>query len=199
MTRQCWTNLILITVICKLFVWYIFCNNDTIVCKLFVWYIFCNDTIISGCIASESEQWNGRDVERSGYDVLGENAGNQENGWSERLVSCLILLEPACFNPMNSLFFTVYEQIWIHSMLWCFGLVLLFGVWEYCSWWCWLMNYPAVQTWAVNCCFVTDNILCLKADYDFLEWTRNFHQQGTRTCLCPGTASWNRLVSQLWK
>jgi hypothetical protein len=42
---------------------------------------------------------------------------------------------------------------------------------------------------------VTNNMLCLKADYDFLEWTQDFHQQGTMTCLCPGTASWNRSVS----
>jgi hypothetical protein len=35
----------------------------------------------------------------------------------------------------------------------------------------------------------------LKADYDFLEWTQDFQQQGIMTCLCPGTASWNRSVS----
>ncbi|XP_021936074.1 uncharacterized protein LOC110837829 isoform X2 [Zootermopsis nevadensis] len=33
-----------------------------------------------------------------------------------------------------------------------------------------------------------------QADYDFLEWTRDFHQQGAMTCLCPGTASWNSLA-----
>ncbi|XP_063217542.1 uncharacterized protein LOC134528147 [Bacillus rossius redtenbacheri] len=33
-----------------------------------------------------------------------------------------------------------------------------------------------------------------QADYDFLQWTREFYQQGGMTCLCPGTASWNSLA-----
>jgi hypothetical protein len=40
MTRQCWTNLVLTAVICKVFVWHILCKSDA---------------IISGFIASESE------------------------------------------------------------------------------------------------------------------------------------------------
>nr|CAD7257034.1 unnamed protein product [Timema shepardi] len=44
---------------------------------------------------------------------------------------------------------------------------------------------------------IPPNILLVEygfqADYDFQEWTRDFHNQGTMTLLCPGTASWNRL------
>nr|CAD7198949.1 unnamed protein product [Timema douglasi] len=44
---------------------------------------------------------------------------------------------------------------------------------------------------------IPPNILLVEygfqADYDFQEWTRDFHNQGAMTLLCPGTASWNRL------
>ncbi|XP_039293769.1 uncharacterized protein LOC111057243 [Nilaparvata lugens] len=33
-----------------------------------------------------------------------------------------------------------------------------------------------------------------QADYDFLEWTEEYHIRGCTTCLCPGTASWNSLA-----
>lgn len=33
-----------------------------------------------------------------------------------------------------------------------------------------------------------------QADYDFVQWTQDFRQQGNMTCLCPGTASWNSLA-----
>jgi len=48
-----------------------------------------------------------------------------------------------------------------------------------------------IQAFPANILFVQYGF---QADYDFLEWTRNFHQQGTRTCLCPGTASWNSIA-----
>nr|CAD7571545.1 unnamed protein product [Timema californicum] len=45
---------------------------------------------------------------------------------------------------------------------------------------------------------IPPNILLVEygfqADYDFQEWTRDFHNQGTMTLLCPGTASWNSLA-----
>lgn len=48
-----------------------------------------------------------------------------------------------------------------------------------------------IQTFPSNVLFVQYGF---QADYDFLEWTQDFHQQGTMTCLCPGTASWNSLA-----
>jgi len=72
LTRQCWTNLVLTAVNCKLC--HILCNSDS---------------IISGCIASESDIVS-NEVEGSGCDVLGENVESQENSLSEWLVSCLI-------------------------------------------------------------------------------------------------------------
>ncbi|XP_046665376.1 uncharacterized protein LOC124357531 isoform X2 [Homalodisca vitripennis] len=46
--------------------------------------------------------------------------------------------------------------------------------------------------------YVPPNIVLMdygfQADYDFADWTQEFHQYGCTTCLCPGTASWNSLA-----
>ncbi|XP_054264092.1 uncharacterized protein LOC128987330 isoform X1 [Macrosteles quadrilineatus] len=46
--------------------------------------------------------------------------------------------------------------------------------------------------------YVPANIVLMdygfQADYDFADWTQEFHQYGCTTCLCPGTASWNSLA-----
>ncbi|XP_075233962.1 uncharacterized protein LOC142331764 [Lycorma delicatula] len=46
--------------------------------------------------------------------------------------------------------------------------------------------------------YVPSNMILIEygflADYDFLEWTKGYHQLGCATCLCPGTASWNSLA-----
>lgn len=142
-------------------------------------------------------------------------AENQENSWSEQLMFCLILkLGSCCLQGISA---SAWASLLYVSEFFIFHCVQTSGltvssdpldaccclVIENAPWWSWLLNCHTVKVWAVQCSCVTGNIVCLfvclKADYDFLEWTRNFHQQGTRTCLCPGTASWNRLVSEHWK
>ncbi|XP_069671476.1 uncharacterized protein [Periplaneta americana] len=53
------------------------------------------------------------------------------------------------------------------------------------------LQQPTAHAFPANVLFVQYGF---QADYDFLEWTRDLHQQGVMTCLCPGTASWNSLA-----
>lgn len=161
MTRQCWTNLVLTAVICKLFMCHILCNCDTIIC---------------GCIASEREivsnevqgmckkwlwcPWTECGKPRKQLVRTVGVLSDIETGYilyTSHKCYCLSRLALYQWTPH----FSLCTVIWIHGIQWSFGRMLLVGDWECCCWWYWLLNCPTVKAWAVQCSCVTGNILCL--------------------------------------